>query len=223
MHSRVGLLLVLLGAALVGNPLYLFERAGETKYVYEAGEIEYTEGTTGHIRAPTTIVGLDCYRERDHGCLLAELAAQQGPIRVNVSLVHRYPSAEYVAVYTAPNGEPFYRRHLNVTTERHHRWDTATYRLEPVSTETVLRNVARDVDEVPEPVQQMVATGNVTLYDRTLTEGTVVRDDDGTYYVVDQTVNQSPDLSADDARFLHAAVAVVGVLVALRGQRLRVG
>lgn len=224
MHSRVGLLLVLLGLVLVANPLYLFEHADETRYGYTVSEIEYTEGTTGYIRAPTTIEGLDCYRVPSRGCLFAEAIVQQGNGSLRLDVGHRaryYDSTEFVAVESAPNGEPFYRREVDVSEGNRTAPDTVTYSLEPVATQTVLRTVARNVSEVSEPVGELVRTGNLTLYDQTLREGVVVRDD-GAYYVVTQRSRQSPDLSRDDAAFLHSAVAAVGLGVAVKGQRLRV-
>jgi hypothetical protein len=224
MRPHVGVLLVLLGVVLVANPLYLFEHAGETRYEYTTSEIEYTEGTTGYVRAPTALDGVDCYRAQSRECLFAEAIVQRGNGSLRLDVDHRahyYTPADFVVVESAPNGEPFYRREANVTEGYGADRDNVTYSLEPVATETLLREVARNVSEVNEPMAELVRTGNLTLYDQTLQEGAVVTDDE-TYYVVTRQARESPDLSRDDAAFLHSAVAAFGLGLAVKGQRLRI-
>ena len=206
-------LLIVLGIVLVANLLYTFPHAGELRYTYDAERIEYTDD---YLRTGGEVDALDCYGIQDPGCLLWTEVAQDGPMTVNTTDLDRFNyGTEYVVVEEAPNDWPFYRRIVE-SSDRN-----LTLRLERVTPAEILANVSIEYDDLSDPGQEAVRTGNVTIYEGSLpSEGQVVRFR-GDYYLLHRSGIRAPEWESGQARFLRAVFALVGVGLALNGQRRR--
>lgn len=208
-------LLVLLGVVLVANPLWAFPHAGEQVYTYDAQRIEYTDD---YLRAGGDLERLDCYGPGDQepGCVLWTQVAQEGPMTVNVSGIDRFNyGTQYVVVEEDPESWNFYER----VVERGDR--NATLRLERVTPAEILANVSIGYDDLSEPGKSAIRTGSVSVRSESLPAQGQVVSYEGDYYALRYAGSQPPEWGSGQARFLHGAIALVGLAVALSGQRRR--
>lgn len=209
-----------LALALVASPFWLFPHAGEATYVYEAEEVEYTEGVTGYLRADGGIDGLACYDydDFDRQCLFAAHVAQNGPTVVNQTFLlapeYRFDT-EYVTVEDSGTGRPFYRWRINRTETDGGDVYRMTYSLEAVGPGEILRNVSVPPSELSGKARRALDGATVRTHGDSLAgAGKVVRTN-GTYYHLAERGYHRPDRSGLDGRVWQAVAFVVG-LAALR-------
>ena len=214
-RKLVPTLLLLVGVVLVANPLWAFPHAGEQGYTYEAQKIEYTDD---YLRAGGELKRLDCYGsfEQEPGCVLWTQIAQQGPVTVNFSgMDHFNYGTRYIVVEEDPDHWNFYERVVEGSTS------SVTLWLERVTPGEILANVSIEYDDLSEPGQEAIRTGSVTTRDDSLRgEGQVVRYE-GDYYVLRYAGSQPPEWGTGQAQFLRGVLALVGLGLALHGQRRR--
>lgn len=215
LRESVPTLLILVGVVLAANPLWAFPHAGEPTYTYEAQKIEYTDD---YLRAGGNLESVDCYGPGDQqpGCVLWTRVAQQGPMTVNFSGMDRFNyGSRYVVVEEDPDHWTFYERVVEGSTS------SVTLRLEQMTPAEILANVSIGYDDLGEPGQEAVRTGSATVRSDSLRgEGQVVRYE-GDYYAIRYAGNQPPTWGGGQAQFLRGVLALVGLAVALHGQRRR--
>lgn len=214
-RELVPTLLLLVGVVLVANPLWTFPHAGEASFTYRAERIEYAEG---YLRAGGNLEKLDCYgsSSQEPGCLLWAQIAQQGPVTVNHSGIDRFNyGTRYVVVEEDPDGWNFYERVI----ERGDR--EVTLSLEPVAPAEILSNVSVEYDDLSEPGQEAIRTGNVTVWSDSLPDEGAVVQYQGDYYTIRYAGYRPPERSAGQARLFQGVLALAGLGVALSGQRRR--
>lgn len=201
-------LLFILGLGLVLNPLYVpAEEIGSPNHVYERASIEATGNViewAGGLHEP--IAGIDCFEERTRLCGELEAATDERIDCRNVSCT-RGSLDPYLALHSG-----WYRRALVET-------DTGRYIvLERVTAETVLAEVARDPDAVPDAVQP-AARGERATVETKLEETYVVRAD-GEYYYLTKVKTERLPLRWAIGPLSWVAVLIGASLLVRCGERL---
>jgi hypothetical protein len=137
-------------------------------------------------------------------------------VTVNFSGMDRFDyGTRSVVVEEDPEGWNFYERVAEGSTS------SVTIRLERVTPGGILANVSIGDDDLTESGQEAIRTGSVTVRSDSLRgEGQVVSYE-GNYYAVRYAGSQPPEWGAGQATFLRGVLALVGVALALSGQRRR--
>ena len=229
---RRWVVLLLLGATLFANPVWLFPDEGESRYTYERVQVAPTDDEITYQRDVEWIVGGHHNDLRAVGCegfvestgsrrlcAFEQSVADDGPVVVSGVYVDRSTLPRYVDLHAG-----YYRRVVRENDSK------VTLDLQPVSAEAVLRNVSTDRTDVPvaalkeDPGTRALATGEPVVTRQspeTVRAGEVFRYE-GAYYTVvlaDRGVVDRPLLSDGFRAFLQ----LVGVLVSFVGVFLLLG
>ncbi|WP_411965061.1 hypothetical protein [Haloferax sp. YSMS24] len=176
-QNRRGFVFLLLGVALLANPLYLYPDgvSYETTYTYEASAVDHLPHTT-HTDYHFKSCGWNPLQSAE--CAVVNDMARGDSVELRLD-PDRGVDAEFWSFdYVRVDGRYF---EPNATLDGRE----LTLSLDRVSAETVKRNLSRGLDEVPHHVQKAVRNGSSTV-----TEGDVYEARshyvayEGQYYVV---------------------------------------
>jgi hypothetical protein len=168
-------IVIVVGGALVLNPVYLFpDGGGEVKVTYSVSEIPADS-------PPEQALGID---ERILQCPSQRTCALEEPLATNGSIQYEGPVYQR-APYSVVNieGELYQPRNESGT-------GTTTLSLEPITAMEAVEILAIPADELGPNVQTAVETGSVTVYDEAANipafdRGWVI-EHDGRYYWQDR-------------------------------------
>lgn len=227
---RPALLLVIGGALLIANPMWLVPHEGETRYTYERSEIVVENDTFTYngddvrgLARENSLNPVGCeYRdeEQPRACAFDRHLADHGPVAVE-----RNGFGSIRPEFVRIDGSYYRRIHrLNRSSENR----TVTHDVERVSPRTVLAESATDVsglsrsdvDDLGLAFQVAVTGESVTSFQDLEGDelGNVYRDG-GTYYTVVATDVETVDHGLDTLRYElpRYLLAGVGVLLAIGG------
>lgn len=172
-----GFVFLLLGVALLANPLYLYPDgvSSETTYTYEASTVDslpHTTHTDYHFKS------CEWNPLQSAECAVVNDMARGDPVELRLDPDRGVDSEFWSFDYVRADGRYF---EPNATLDGRE----LTLSLDPVSAETVKRNLSRDFDEVPHHAQEAVRNGTSTVTEDDVYEARThyVRYE-GRYYVV---------------------------------------
>ncbi|ELZ73868.1 hypothetical protein C457_01255 [Haloferax prahovense DSM 18310] len=177
-ENRRAVVLLVLGVALLANPLYLYPDgvSSEKTYTYEASAVDYLPHTADAF-----------YRVKSCGwnplqsaeCASIIDMARGDPVELELDPDRDVHPEFWSFDYVRADGRYF---EPNATLDGR----TLTLSLHPVSTETVRRNLSEDLDESPRYVRDAVRNGSSTVSGSELYETeTHYVESEGRYYVVE--------------------------------------
>lgn len=216
---RRGILYLLLGFGLLLTPVLVatFDVGDPDRYEYEAFEVTFHDNGTFDVpvRAGRVDPSVACFEQGEtRSCMLEKAIHANGGIRYEHGLPSSFLEHDYHYVYIY--GEGFFEP---TTTQAN---DSIEYTLTPVERSRALRFVATDSDRVSTGIRNAITTGEHVTNDELDGTGELVEHEDS-YYVVSATASTT---SSGERRWFVAvgqwALALVGVLLLLRGQLLRV-
>ncbi|MGB9957130.1 hypothetical protein ACOZ4B_12170 [Haloferax prahovense] len=177
-ENRLAVVFLLLGVALLANPLYLYPDgvSYEKTYTYEASAVDYLPHTSDAF-----------YRVKSCGwnplqsaeCAAIIDMARGDPVELELDPDRGVDPEFWSFDYVRADGRYF---EPNATLDGR----TLTLSLHPVSTETVKRTLAEDLDESPRYVREAIRDGSSTVTESELYEPeTHYVAFEGRYYVVE--------------------------------------
>ncbi|WP_148413743.1 hypothetical protein [Haloferax sp. KTX1] len=177
-ENRIALVLLVLGVALLANPLYLYPDgvSYEKTYTYEASAIDYPP-QTGDASYRVKSCGWNPLQSAE--CAAIMDMARGDPVELQLDPDRDVYSEFWSFDYVRTDGRYF---EPNATLDGR----TLTLSVDPVSTETVKRDLSEDLGESPRYVREAVRNGTSTVTEEDAYEARshYVRHD-GRYYVVE--------------------------------------
>ncbi|CQR49337.1 MULTISPECIES: hypothetical protein [Haloferax] len=213
-ENRIAVVLLVLGVALLANPLYLYPDgvSYEKTYTYEASAVDYLPHTSDTF-----------YRVKSCGwnplqsaeCVPIIDMARGDPVEVELDPDRDVYSEFWSFDYVRTDGRYF---EPNATLDGR----TLTLSVDPVPTETVKRNLSEDLDESPRYVREAVRNGTSTVTEEDAYEArSHYVESDGRYYVVEPVESEraptgwgwkAPSDAAIDAMRLAAWIGGVACI-----------
>ncbi|KAB1192732.1 hypothetical protein GJR96_04460 [Haloferax sp. MBLA0076] len=173
-----GFVLLLLGVALLANPLYLYPEnvSYETEYTYEASTIDHLPHTS-HVTYRFTSCGWNPLQSAE--CAVVNDMARGDAVELRLDPDRGVDDELWSFEYVRADGRYF---EPNATLDGR----TLTLSLDPVSEETVKRALSQDIDEVPQHVRRAVQNGRSTVTEEGVYEAeTYYVEHGGQYYLVE--------------------------------------